>query len=121
MVGHTEPRQVLGHSKLPGVSEKKLFEMLRTQLKIVQKIIGSFDPKSEQEAPTLAQRIKNPTSIHEDAGLIPVLAQWVKDLVLPWLWRRPAAEALIRPLAGELPYATGMARKEGRMNWPTTG
>ena len=33
--------------------------------------------------PTVAQRVKNPTSINEDADWILGLAQWVKDLVLP--------------------------------------
>ena len=33
--------------------------------------------------PVVTRRIKNLTSIHEEAGWIPDLAQWVKDLVLP--------------------------------------
>ena len=33
--------------------------------------------------PGVAQRVKNPTSIHEDMGLIPGPAQCVKDLALP--------------------------------------
>ena len=34
----------------------------------------------------MAQWVKNPTSLREDADSIPGLAQWVKDLVWPNLW-----------------------------------
>ena len=36
------------------------------------------------------------------------------DPVLLWLWRRPAAMALIRPLAWEPPYAAGAALEKAK-------
>ena len=75
----------------------------------------------------MAQQIKNLSSIHEDVGLIPGLAQCVRDLVLHelcglghthgldpellWLWHRLATAASVRPLPWECPYAAHMALK----------
>ena len=72
----------------------------------------------------------NPTGNHEAAGLIPGLAQWVKDLafavscggghrcgsapVLLWLWRRPVSTAPIRLLAWKPPYAVGSGPRKGK-------
>ena len=77
--------------------------------------------------PTVAQGVKNPTSIPEVVGLIPGLPQWVKgsdatmscdvgcrcgsDLVWLRLWYGLAAADPVQLLVWELPYAVGVALK----------
>ena len=64
----------------------------------------------------MAQQLANLTSVLENMGLTPGLAQWVKDpafaVSCPELWGRAAATAAVRPIAWELPYAVGAALKK---------
>ena len=47
-----------------------------------QEVVLQIRKCLRRRIPVGAQRVKNQTSIHEDTGLTPGLAQWVKDLAL---------------------------------------
>ena len=53
---------------------------LFTKKQQVQHLISTY---IDSRVPVVAQWLMNPTSIHEDVGSIPALAQWVKDPALP--------------------------------------
>ena len=70
----------------------------------------------------MAQQVKNLIGVHEDVASLPGLrircccelwcrSRWGLGLALLWLWCRPAAVALLCPLAWERPYAVGAVLK----------
>ena len=60
--------------------------------------------------PVVAQQAKNLTSTYEDAGLIPGLTQWVKDLGCGGCGIGCRCDS-DSSTASELPYAVGVALK----------
>ena len=71
-------------ARFPGWNLKATSQSWATQRVISQDLNDSYHIKNPQtEAPTVAQQVENPASIHEDEGLTPGLAQWVKDQVSP--------------------------------------
>ena len=72
--------------------------------------------------PTVAHQFNNSTSLCEDAGSIPGLAQWIRDparwvndpVCCPSSFGAGHHAAQIQPLIWELPYAASMALKRKR-------
>ena len=67
----------------------------------------------------MVQQVKDPTSIHEDVGLMLVLIQWVRMLLRSGIVCWPAAATLISPLASGTSICSGCgSKKEKKSPFP---
>ena len=105
----------MGKSSTPLVSEVGMWgfpivaQWKRTQLASMRMWVGSLASLSGLRIQHCCElwcraqtRLGSSVAVHCGVG-----GRRGLDLLLLWLWCRPAAAALIRPLAWELPYAMG--------------
>ena len=73
------------HGSVPCLDRQQLFAFAQgtSERGIPQCPSNKREPKTVSGVPMAAQRLTDPTSFCEDAGSIPGLALWVKNLVLP--------------------------------------
>ena len=84
-----EKRRGAGRGGGPGCTQaSRARDQAGLERKIKSRCLSGGQLNPRWGVPIVAQRLVNSTRIHKDAGSIPGLTHWVKDLVLPELWCR---------------------------------